>query len=128
MLTLGFAEAENKAKGPWQKGRSGNPGGRPRRGYYDGPSITELARTYTPDAVKALALALHHPATRVPAAVALLDRGWGKPDINVHTKSEQTVLHLIAAQAISEEILSSVRSVSTQIEGTVDDANELPKE
>jgi hypothetical protein len=40
--------------------------------------VQQMARTHTPEAINALVLALKVPQTRVPAAVALLDRGWGK--------------------------------------------------
>lgn len=41
--------------------------------------IQELARTYTPAAIKALVEALDSPRERVAAATALLDRGYGRP-------------------------------------------------
>ena len=56
-------------------GRSGNAGGRPRA--LD--DIQALARVHTPAAIAALVAALDVPSTRVPAAVALLERAWGKP-------------------------------------------------
>ena len=60
---------------PWPPGRSGNPGGRPKAAL----DIQALARQHTPDAINALVAALANPRERVSAAVALLDRGWGKP-------------------------------------------------
>jgi hypothetical protein len=60
---------------PWPPGRSGNPGGRPRAAL----DIQALARQHTPEAIAALVAALANPRERVSAAVALLDRGWGKP-------------------------------------------------
>ena len=60
---------------PWPPGRSGNPGGRPKAAL----DIQALAREHTPDAIRALVAALANPRERVAAAVALLDRGWGKP-------------------------------------------------
>lgn len=57
------------------KGQSGNPGGRPKAAL----DVQELARAHTPDAINALVAALANPRERVSAAVALLDRGWGKP-------------------------------------------------
>ena len=60
---------------PFTKGQSGNPAGRPKT-----LSVAqELARNYTTEAVETLVAALRSPRERVPAAVALLDRGWGKP-------------------------------------------------
>jgi hypothetical protein len=75
----------------FEKGKSGNPGGRPK----DSKWVRELAQRRTEDAIRALtdALTAEHEWTdsegethsepdhkiRVLAANALLDRGWGKP-------------------------------------------------
>lgn len=63
---------------PFVKGKSGNPGGKPK----ELASVTELARKYAPEAMKTL---LHvatkgkSEAARVQASAQLLDRGFGKP-------------------------------------------------
>jgi hypothetical protein len=41
--------------------------------------VQELARQHTADAIEALVEALKRPKEAVPAAVALLNRGWGLP-------------------------------------------------
>jgi hypothetical protein len=67
-------------------GQSGCPGGRPRQ------DVTELARAHTADAIRALVLALQSPRERVPAAVALLDRGWGRPVQMISGDAKQPLL------------------------------------
>ena len=61
--------------GRFQKGASGNPGGRPAQLA----GLRELAAQHTEAAIAALVRALDDPKTSVAAAVALLDRVWGKP-------------------------------------------------
>lgn len=63
----------------WAKGRSGNPGGRPRVVE----AVRDIARESTELAVETLRQICADPAAphaaRVSAASALLDRGWGRP-------------------------------------------------
>lgn len=59
------------------KGQSGNPGGRPKAEA----RVKELARAHTDAAIETLvkSLGAESEGTRVAAAEALLNRGWGKP-------------------------------------------------
>lgn len=64
---------------PFQPGQSGNPGGRSKA-----PArVIELARAHTGTAIETLVQIMSAskapPSSRVAAAQALLDRGWGKP-------------------------------------------------
>jgi len=63
----------------FQKGQSGNPGGRPKAEY----AVQELARSKAPQAIATLAAIMESEkasdAARVAAANAILDRGYGKP-------------------------------------------------
>src|SRR3954467_6642408 len=62
---------------PFQKGVSGNPGGRPKVLG----EVQELARERSPQVINTLAAIMEKapPAARVAAANSLLDRGYGKP-------------------------------------------------
>lgn len=63
---------------PFSPGVSGNPSGHPK-GWAD---VQALARRMSSPAIKTLVDLMRHgklEQTRLSAAVALLDRGWGKP-------------------------------------------------
>ena len=66
----------------FEKGNSGNPGGRPK-GYGD---LRDIARQHTELALRTLveiAERGENESARVTAANALLDRGWGKPAVPI---------------------------------------------
>ena len=73
---------------PFQKGQSGDPGGRPKVVA----EVKELAREHTAEAIHTLVSIMSHPkaapAARVSAANALLDRGYGKPPQHQHITGE----------------------------------------
>ena len=56
-------------------GKSGNPGGVPK----DADDIPAYARQFGREAVDTMVKCLHDPKWKLPAAIALLDRGFGKP-------------------------------------------------
>ncbi len=62
----------------WEKGQSGNPGGRPK----EVAEVRELARQYTEEAIQTLVTLMQSAKlerTRLAAASELLDRGYGRP-------------------------------------------------
>jgi hypothetical protein len=64
---------------PFEKGKSGNPAGRPRKHIAD---LSREARRYADLALRTLVEICKKGATernRLAAAVVLLDRGYGKP-------------------------------------------------
>lgn len=82
----------------WQKGQSGNPGGRSPRVGPNGETVAELARAHTATAIQCLVdvcagkvgkidkdtgVMVIEARDRIAAANALLDRGWGKPKESV---------------------------------------------
>jgi len=104
---------------PYKPGECGNPSGRPKSDF----RVKELAREYTERAITALVDALADPKTAVSAAIALLDRGYGKPaqaltgedggaivqevrhihDLRGLSDSELETLSILAEKALSDE-------------------------
>lgn len=76
-----MAGSKHANKASFQKGKSGNPGGRSPRVGPNGETAAQLARQHTAEAIQALANGLSAPdwPTRIACSNALLDRGWGKP-------------------------------------------------
>jgi hypothetical protein len=90
--------------GKWHKGRSGNPGGAPKR--YQGPTLAELCKAQTADAVKTLITMMRFKGpNQLPATLAILDRGWGRPAQRIETDGVDSVhLHLLAALQIQPQL------------------------
>jgi hypothetical protein len=86
--------------------RIGNPAGRPK-------GIEALARQHTEAAIRALVQALGHPKERVPAAVALLNRGWGLPKVAIETDLGPAALHLLAARLVGDELVAALERHDT---------------
>ena len=88
---------------PFPKGKSGNPGGRPR---VIG-DVQELARERSPEAINTLAAIMDDPkappAARVAAANSLLDRGYGRP-----TQPISQTLTKIDPSTMSDEELAAI--------------------
>jgi hypothetical protein len=93
-----------RPNGTYLPGVSGNPSGMSRALV----EITELARQHAPEAIAALveiATSRAHPAAaRVAAAVALLDRGYGKPQQVVGGPGDQPPSGVILVPAACSSI------------------------
>jgi hypothetical protein len=79
-----------KADSQFRSGQSGNPGGRPKGER----SVREIAQQHTAAAMETLVTVMQtgKNSERVQAAMALLDRGWGKPTQSVEMSGDRTTL------------------------------------
>src|SRR5262245_55919703 len=77
---------------PFQKGKSGNPGGRPKVVG----EVQAHARECTQQAIETLQDIMHNnkapAAARVAAANSLLDRGYGRPSQTINQSMTHTEL------------------------------------
>ena len=102
--------SKNKPRGrPFPKGTSGNPGGK-SKSFLD---VRQLARTFTAQAVHALVEALTDERSKVAAAIALLDRGYGRPQQTIDMNVRRSLGDYLAAAASGIEDAETVEREST---------------
>jgi hypothetical protein len=102
-------KTDRSRDGRFKKGQSGNPGGRPKIFT----EVKQAAREHTEAAIETLVSVMDDEnataSARVAAAVAILDRGWGKPgqmvEMNMRNKPvrELTDDELMAIAAGADE-------------------------
>ena len=88
--------------GKFVKGQSGNPGGRP-----PDKTLRECARAQTEPAIKTLVSVMNNrkspAASRVAAACALLDRGYGRPTQSVDVSGDTSLLSSLQVMFVNTE-------------------------
>jgi hypothetical protein len=93
---MAITSQNRTSSGQFLPGQSGNPGGRPK----DEHRVSELARSYTAEAIETLVDLMRHgkdERVRGTAAQALLDRGWGKAKVEVVSSGDCGYLELLRA-------------------------------
>jgi hypothetical protein len=99
--TMATHKKKRMTSGQFAPGISGNPGGRPK----DEARVAELARSYTIEAIDTLVELMRYgkdDRVRGTAAQALLDRGWGKPKVEVVADGAGSYIE--ALRLINEQI------------------------
>jgi hypothetical protein len=94
-------------------------------------SMIELCRGRTAEAVGVLIRLMHHKGPhQFAAAVAILDRAWGKPTQHIETTGNSTLeLHLIAARAVSAAMIEgAIEAEAIEPALKAPDLNETPTE
>jgi hypothetical protein len=86
---------------PWQKGQSGNPGGRPKVAA----DLKEAARRHTQEALNRLVFWMRSddPQASIRASTAILDRGCGKPAQEVTQKVDLKPEEIVVRWMTREE-------------------------
>src|SRR5262245_52386568 len=110
---------------PFQKGQSGNPGGRPK----EIAEVKELARQHMPAAIDALVSIMNNTkasdAARVSAACALLDRGYGKAPQHIDAEIGSYVVRLPTPYDTAEEWEAAVKLEMAMKQRSQPDGEEL---
>jgi hypothetical protein len=92
---------------PFEKGKSGNPGGRPKVVG----EVQALAREYSEEAISALRDIIRDkkapPAARCVAANSILDRGYGRPSQTIN----QGLVDKPVDQMTDEELMARLRAL-----------------
>ncbi len=109
---------------PFAKGQSGNPGGRPRGDLNVIANLAIEARKYSRLALGTLVEMCRKGETqalRFNAAIALLDRGYGRPTQSLDLKTDSPAVQLNFFENIALEdqrlIAESLRAIETDPSG-----------
>lgn len=90
------AENSKKPRGkPFPKGRTGNPGGRPKKTPEE-LSLIDACKAKTPNAlevIERIMLTSDNERNQLQAALAIIERAWGKPVQPTETALSGTVHH-----------------------------------
>lgn len=106
---------------PFEKGKSGNPGGRAKVKLADGRTLTDLAREHTVEAVNTLADIMRDEtapaAARVAAADKILNRGWGQAPQTIALTEAPEPPDLSSLTDDQLEALQTLRSLAALTDG-----------
>lgn len=115
MDEMQLAKNGERHAGMFRPGVSGNPSGRPK----SDATIRELAKAHTEVALLTLVEIIQNkkapPSARVHAASAILDRGWGKPNVYVEATTSVNVTLMDALDQIGERLKARGRIIDAEV-------------
>ena len=102
-------------RGQFQPGQSGNPGGKPKAII----TVVEAARARTVEAIETLTTIMRDKkatsSARVSAAIALLERGWGKAPQSISIKRDPSEMgHLTDDELIAIAAGTDTATISSE--------------
>ena len=102
-------------RGQFQPGQSGNPGGKPKAII----EVTAAARQRTLEAIETLTTIMRDKkatsSARVSAAIALLERGWGKAPQSISIKRDPSEMgHLTDDELIAIAAGTDTATISSE--------------
>ncbi len=105
------ASVKKKTAGSFKPGKSGNPGGRPKKTEAL-RRVEEIARDHTEVALRTLVAIMSgtqfRDSARVSAACAILDRGWGRAPQTVEIGNKDEKPFEVASLNMSSEMATQI--------------------
>jgi len=111
----------------FEKGKSGNPNGRPKVLLPDGRSLSDIAKAHTAKAIETLVEIMEDEdaphSAKVSAINSILDRGWGRPAQSIQVGGDPDGVPVQVQQVTDAANAFKSRLVQAAAAGHADDGD-----